>query len=79
MRSLGTIASEIYNRWQPMSPHARPYVEAMLAMHAVTDQYGADDGKEIVLRFLSNASSWKGPAARRIKLELRAMLRGVGS
>lgn len=72
-RLLCTIASEISRDWKPMSVHARPYVEAMSELETIDQQYYCDSAKSIVLYFLANATYWKGPTARRVKLELRKM------
>jgi hypothetical protein len=50
---------------------AVPYLEAMLSLDQVSENYGADDGKSVVLYFVSNARSWRGNDARRIKAELK--------
>lgn len=58
-----------------MNFDAKPYLDAMMHISSVTDSYGLDDGNGIVLYFLSNASSWRGPDAKRLKDELKAALR----
>ena len=57
-----------------MSPHASPYWHAMLSLDSVQDQYGADDGRSVVLYFLSNAAGFRGEDALRLKAELNAHL-----
>jgi hypothetical protein len=47
----------------------------MLAVDNVNDKYGLDYAEDIVLRFLSNAQTWRGEHARRIKAELKALLK----
>lgn len=54
-------------------PTALPYLMAMTELNDITDDYGYDDSVGIVLRFLGNASSWKGPTAAKIKKELRSI------
>ena len=44
-----------------------------LILKSINDKYGADSGKSIVLYFLSNATTWRGSDARRIKQELKQM------
>lgn len=73
-RSLSAIAKEIKADWKKMAPYAKPYVDAMLQLNVITDKYGADDARGIVLYFLSNAGAWRGDTAKRIKAELRAIL-----
>lgn len=72
-RPLHVIAREIIADWKKPYFGAVPYIRAMETMHAITNNYGADDGKSIVLYFLSNATGWRGDTARRIKAELKAM------
>lgn len=77
-RKLSVIAFEITKSWQPMSYAARPYVEAMRTLNSINDKFGADDARSVVLYFLSNAATWRGDDARRIKAELKAMVRSTG-
>lgn len=74
-RSLSEIAREIKKEWPSVNYAARPYLEAMRSMASVTDSYGADNGKTIVLYFLANAGTWRGEVARRIKAELRELVK----
>ena len=81
VRSLNTIAGEIYQNWNTrnsgtvLSPYAKPYLSAMSTLDSIDDTYICEDGREIVARFLSNATSWRGDNARRIKKELNVMLK----
>ena len=70
MRPLYKIAQEIRKEWTNVNYAARPYLDAMWY-----DSYGYDDGKSIVLYFLANAGTWRGEAARRIKAELKEMIK----
>ena len=72
-RALNEIAREIRKDWAPVNFAAKPYLEAMGQLQSVDDAYYYDSGKSVVLYFLSNAASWRGEAARRIKAELKAM------
>lgn len=76
MRELWEIASDVDKHWENMNPYARPYVEAMSKLNTTDDWYGQDTAKEIILRFLVNAQSWRGADARRVKAELNLMLKG---
>ena len=77
MRPLHVIAREIQIDWRNVHYSAKPYLYAMLGISGgITDMYGFDGAREIVLRFLGNATSWKGETARRIKKELNGMLKG---
>ena len=44
---------------------------AMRTMGTIDEDYGCDPGREIVLYFLSNATTWRGPVARAVKKELK--------
>lgn len=72
-RPLWEIADEIRRDWKNVNFAAKPYLDAMSGMESINDMYGADEGRWIVAYFLSNASSWKGEVAKRIKAELKAM------
>ena len=70
-RSLRTIAIEVAQDWKKVNFAAVPYLEAMFSLDEISDEYGADSGRSIVLYFLGNAASWHGETARRIKRELK--------
>lgn len=76
---LNAIAREVLVDWQQakggISPHAWPYLEAMQTLDKITDNYYQDSAKSIVLYFLANAGTWRGETARRIKAELKAMVK----
>ena len=74
-RSLGTIASEISNDWENTYFGALPYLNAMYSLDSIEDNYGLDSGKSIVAYFLANAQTWRGEVARRVKKELKEMLK----
>ena len=75
-RQFNTIASEILNHWKKPYFGAIPYLNAMQNLHTINDMYMYDDGKSIVRYFLSNASTFKGEDAKRLKLELKSLLKG---
>jgi hypothetical protein len=75
IRSLNEIASEIDSDWTKVSVYARPYLDAMHTLISVNDSYGADSARSVVLYFLSNASTWRGPVAREIKSELKSLVK----
>ncbi len=74
-RPLSTIARDIAKTWPKVYFGAVPYLQAMASLESVSDSYGWDDGKSIVLYFLTNAKTWRGEDARRIKAELKAMVK----
>jgi hypothetical protein len=73
MRPLCEIANEIRDDWKKPYFGAVPYLNAMFGLYSINDQYGADSAKSIVLYFLSNASTWRGETAKRVKKELKAI------
>lgn len=74
-RSLSVIAREISKDWKNVYFGAKPYLEAMHSLNNLGDNYICDSGRSIVLYFLSNSQTWKGETARRIKAELKQMLK----
>ena len=72
-RSIATIAAEICLDWKKPYFGAVPYLDAMHSLDKITDPYGADSGKSIVLYFLSNASTYRGETAKRLKTELKKL------
>ena len=74
VRALHAIAFDILNDWHKPHYAAVPYIRAMTGLTAITDLYGQNTARDIVLRFLVNAQAWRGPEARRIKAELKAIL-----
>jgi len=75
-RPLREIAAEIRRDWKNPYFGAVPYLQAMGTLGSVNDSYGYDEGRSIVNYFLSNASGWRGPTAKRVKAELNAALKG---
>jgi len=77
-RPLQHIAADIFATWGPKGQGvyfgAKPYLEAMLHLGSISEPYGADSGSSIVRYFLANANTFRGPDARALKAELRAML-----
>ena len=73
-RTLSTIAREISSDWKKVNFAAVPYLQAMATMESPQDNFGYDSGQSVVIYFLSNAGSWRGDVARRIKKELKALI-----
>lgn len=73
-RELWQIAREIKADWKHVYFGAVPYLDAMGALRTMADRYGADPAEDVVMYFLSNTRTWRGPVAKRIKAELNAML-----
>lgn len=73
-RPINVIAAEIRADWTRPYFGAVPYLEAMRTLKTLNDAYGLDSAQSILLYFLSNASTWRGETARRVKAEIRSML-----
>ena len=72
-RPLYEIAREIKADWKNVNFAAQPYLDAMATLCKMEDMFCYDSAKTIVLYFLSNAGTWRGETAKRIKAELKAM------
>lgn len=77
LRPIHEIAADITHYWPNAYYGAKPYIEAMLSMNNIHGTYGAESNDTIVLYFLSNAGSFRGPMARKLKAELRQHLDGA--
>lgn len=76
VRPLHEIAKEIHADWgKKIYFGAKPYLSAMLSLNSIEDKYMFDDAETIVRYFLANASTWRGETAKRIKAELKSMLK----
>jgi hypothetical protein len=76
-RPLYIIAADIRQHWEKPYFGAIPYIFALRHLNQVTEPYGLDSGVSCVAYFLANAQTWRGPEARRIKQELRDILKGA--
>ncbi len=71
-RPIFEIANDIRRVWgSRVNYAAAPYLDALTTIGASSDRYGQDEGDELILRFLSNASGFRGEAARTLKAELK--------
>jgi hypothetical protein len=76
IRPLYVIAREIRRDWgSKLNYAARPYLDAMQSLDTIGETYYQDSAASVVRYFLSNATTWKGDVARRVKAELKAMLK----
>lgn len=73
-RMVWEIAEEILAKWQNIPPAAMAYLNPMLNLNSPSEMYGYDSADMILRYFLSNANTWKGDDAFRIKNEIRALL-----
>lgn len=74
-RPIHEIARDIRKHWANVNYAAEPYLRAMETLTDMRSKYGCDSAESIILYFLSNASSFRGENARRLKAELNAFLR----
>lgn len=76
-RPLHVIAREIRTIWSAIGKGiyfgAVPYLDAMATLGTIDEHYGCHPAQDIVLYFLSNATTFKGEDAKRLKLELKAI------
>lgn len=73
MRSINAIAQEIKAAWPNINPYAEQYRHAL--EHCVDGKYICEDENSLILYFLTNASSWRGEEARRLKAELKQRIK----
>jgi len=75
MRSISSIAYDIQREWgAKVNFAAKPYLNAMKGLDSINDTYGFDNGRSMVLYFLSNASTFLGDKAKALKQELKDIL-----
>lgn len=76
MRELHEVAREIRKDWGgKVNYAAKPYLSAMAGLGSINDDFGADSARSVVAYFLGNAGSWRGEVSKRVKAELKAMLK----
>jgi hypothetical protein len=68
--NIAQLASIVRSDWRNVYFGAVPYLDAMSQLNSIGDNYYCDSGVSIVLYFLSNANTWRGPIAREVKKEL---------
>jgi len=73
VRAISAIARDIKREWKNVYFGAVPYLDAMMSLETIADNYGYDDAKSIIAYFLSNATGFRGPAARLLKAELKTI------
>lgn len=79
MRAINQIARDIANDWNTIgkgvNPYAKPYLEALLEVESINDNYYLDSADSVVRYFLANASTYRGAKAKEYKAELKAQLK----
>ncbi len=74
-RKIYQIAEEITKDWVKPNYAVKPYLYAMLDLDDTSCMYGYDSAKSIVNYFLANAQTWKGEIAKRVKKELKEIVK----
>ncbi len=72
-RPIHVIASEIIQDWKNVNYAAQPYLSAMSKLNSINDDFGSDSAEMVIVYFLSNATTWRGEVAKRIKTELKSL------
>jgi hypothetical protein len=65
------LISLIRKDWKNVYFGAEPYLQALESMSSERSNYMFESGQVMILYFLSNASTWKGPVAKAVKAELK--------
>lgn len=76
-RTFAEIAREIKQTWKNVYFGAKPYLQAMATIESSDKNapYMFELAEDIVIYFLANAQTWRGEDARRIKAELKSMIK----
>jgi hypothetical protein len=75
VRYIYQVAADIKHHWKKPYFGAVPYLDAMLTLRTKNDSYGLDSAESIVQYFLCNANTFRGEDARRLKLELKELIK----
>jgi hypothetical protein len=70
--SIAALTAICETDWKNVNFGAVPYIEALRSMTSIRDAVGQDSGVSVVLYFLNNAKTWRGPVAQQVKAELRS-------
>lgn len=75
-RPIFKIAQDISKDWgTKVNFGAKPYLVAMFDVTNIDDYYKYELAGDVVRRFLANAGTWRGETARKIKNELKTLLK----
>lgn len=72
-RKIYEIAADIQKNWPKVNYAAVPYLKAMHQLSSINDYFHADDARSVLTYFLTNAGTWRGEHARRIKAEIKEL------
>ena len=76
-RPIFEIAAEISSDWKKPYFGAVPYINAMHTLVDLSSRYIAEDAEGILRYFLANSGTWRGETAKRIKAEIKSILKGA--
>lgn len=71
VRKIWEVAYDIRAAWPKPHFGAKPYLDAMDHLEDAASFYGVERGRDIVIYFLANASTFRGEKARQLKAELK--------
>lgn len=76
-RTFAAIAAEIKATWKKPYFGAVPYIAALSTVHSSDKdaRYMYETAESLVQYFLANATYWRGEDAKRIKAELKNMIK----
>ena len=74
-RPISAIAADVRREWKNVYFGAVPYLEAMADLTDKSSRYYEDSATSVVSYFLANASTFRGPAAKALKLELKGVIK----
>lgn len=75
MKQPWEFGNEIKINWEFPSGYAIPYIDALCRLGDWNSHYVHEHAFGIAARFLVNASTWKGDVAKRVKSELKKILK----
>ena len=73
--TVSEIAIAISKDWKNINPYAAEYLNAMMSINSVNDNFYADSAKSVILYFLVNAGTYRGENARAYKSILKEMVK----
>ena len=73
--TIKEIAYAIDSDWVKVSPHAKPYLDAMKEIETINESYYAESAESVVLYFLANAQTYRTPNAKNYKAQLKELLK----
>ena len=79
-RPIYVIANEIRRDWKATAKNgiyfgAKPYLDVMLSLSDKSSSYGCDSASSIVNYFLANTSTYRGETAKKLKAELKEIIK----